>query len=595
MLLKNLLRATGHKLISSIMAVAMISGIVLGTVAQASAAVVSPQPSAKVSFTFDDNLTSADTQAAPTLAKYGYTGTDYVITGCVGMTSVPNTCRANPDASYMTWSQIAQLHNQYGWEIGAHTVNHYCLASTGDGSDCQTFQLTPAQVSQELTQSKADLAAHGYDATDMATPYGDYNNDSLAQIAKSYASQRGFADIGYNNWPNSDYYLKEQQVQGGVDVATVQSYVDSAIANKQWLVLVFHDIKTRASRKSGDYEYSTANLDKIAAYIKSKNVPVVNVSDGLVKSDVNLLPNASFNSGISGGWTTDSPGNITANNGNNGSYPDPTNSIKFVAGSTNSHLFSPTVSVDPSATYMLKNFLNVVQNNGGEFGFSIDEYNANGNWISGQYKATERTSFVEEMNFSYKPSSANVAKARLQLSVTGNSGIVAYIDNSQWFPLGVVSQPPPVTTNLMPNPAFDSGISGGWTTNDPTHITADSNNNGSPANPVNSAKLVSTTVNRELFSPKILVDPTKQYNITSYLNIKQITSGVVGFYIDEYDANGNWISGQYKTDRNAPMQGDVAIAYQPTSANVKQASLQVIVVANSGTLAYFDDVRWIAP
>ncbi|HET6863665.1 MAG TPA: polysaccharide deacetylase family protein, partial [Candidatus Saccharimonadales bacterium] len=50
---------------------------------------------AKISFTFDDGYTSAATQAAPTLAKYGFTGTDYVISGCVGMTKAPNTCHAD--------------------------------------------------------------------------------------------------------------------------------------------------------------------------------------------------------------------------------------------------------------------------------------------------------------------------------------------------------------------------------------------------------------------------------------------------------------------------------------------------------------------
>lgn len=593
MSVKNRLRLFGRKFTSVVMATALTGSIVLGTTAQA--AVVNPSSAAKISFTFDDSLASQVTYAAPTLAKYGYSGTDYVLTGCVGMTSVPNTCRANEDTPYMTWDQIAQLKNTYGWEIGSHTVDHYCLASTGDGTDCQTNQLTPAQVTYELTQSKADLAAHGYNATDFATPYGDYNNSVLAQIAKLYASQRGFADIGYNSWPNSDYYIKEQQVQGGASVNTVEGYINSAIQNNQWLVLVLHNVLPKASNKADDYEFSTTNLDKIAAYIKSKNVPVVNVVNGLVTSDVNLLSNSSFNNGLADGWTTDAPSNITADASNNGSWPDPTNSIKFVGGTTKSHLFSPKVSIDPGTTYMLKNFLNVAQNSSGEVGFYIDEYNSNGNWISGQYKATERSSFVEEMNFSYKPSSANVAKASLQVGLTANSGIVAYLDNSQWFPLSTVSLPPPTSTNLMPNNTFDAGISSGWSTNDPTHITADNANNGSPANPVNSVKLVSTTVNKGLFSPKIAVDSTKQYDITSYLNLKQISSGVVGFYIDEYDANGNWISGQYKTDRSAPMQGDVNFGYQPSSINVKQASLQIIVVGNSGTLAYIDNIRWLAP
>ena len=582
------------KSVSKFIAISAVAVGVLAVTAslpmQAYAATTNITPAAKISFTFDDGMASAFTQAAPTLAKYGIPATNYVTTGCVGMTTVPNTCRANTDTSYMTWDQINQLKNTYGWEIAAHTATHPYLA-TSDASDGQPNVLTTAQVSQELAQSKADLATHGINATDMATPYGDYNMPVLAEIAKNFASQRGFADIGYNTWPNSDYLIREQQVQGNISVSTVKGYIDSAIANKQWLVLVFHDIKTRASRNADDYEYSTSNLDQIAAYVKSKNLPAVTINDGLVKSDVNLLPNASFNSGISGGWTTNSPSNITANNGNNGSYPDPLNSVKLVSSGASEHLLSPQVVVDPNTTYMLKNFLNVQNITSGEVGFYIDEYDSFGNWISGQYKASEHSVFVEEMNFAYKPSSSAVSKASLQIYLTGNPGITAYIDNTQWFPLQATI--PPAQTNYMTNGNFDGGISGGWTTDSASSITADNANNGSPANQTNSVKLTSTTKNGHLFSPQIAVDSTKTYTLSNYLNLKQITSGEVGFYIDEYDANGNWISGQYKNGIRAVSAGTVQISYKPTSVNVKKSRLQVIVVANSGIAAYIDDVKWL--
>jgi peptidoglycan/xylan/chitin deacetylase (PgdA/CDA1 family) len=566
----------------------MFALVSFANVIQAQAATANIAPAAKVSFTFDDGYNSALTQAAPTLAKYGFTGTDYVITGCVGMTKAPNTCQADNYKSYMTWDQIAQLKNTYGWEIGSHTATHPYLA-TSDPDD-QPQPIPFSQVSQELAQSKAVLAAHGIDAKAFATPYGDYNPAVLAEIAKYYTSQRGFADLGYNEWPNSDYFLREQQVQGRVSVATVQGYINTAIANRQWLVLVFHDIKTKASNKNDDYEYSTSNLDKIAAYIKSKNVQVVNVSDGLVGSDTNLLPNSSFNSGISGGWTTDNSAQIATDTANNGSYPDPSNSVKLASGPSEAHLFSPKVSVDPNTTYMLKNFLNVKTLSSGEVYFYVDEYDAAGNWISGQYKKAERSVFAEELNITYKPTSVSVASASLQVGVTANSGIAAYLDNTQWFPLSTSA--PVQQTNLVENGAFDNGLSGGWTTNSPATITFDNSNNGSPNNPVNSVKLTSTTINRHLFSPKVSVDFANTYSLLSYLNLVQRASSEIGFYIDEYDANGSWISGQYKVGVSTLGASNVGLSYKPTSSNVKSASLQVIVVGNSGITAYFDDVRW---
>src|SRR6185503_8052409 len=127
---------------------------------------------------FDDGLQSTFTNAQPILAQAGLTGTDYVITGCVGMTTVPNTCRANTDRAYMTWAQIQALQNTNGWEIGSHSVDHQCLASSAaqDPSDCQKSTLTTAQVDAELANSKSALAAQGINATDFSPPYGDFNN-----------------------------------------------------------------------------------------------------------------------------------------------------------------------------------------------------------------------------------------------------------------------------------------------------------------------------------------------------------------------------------------------------------------------------------
>ncbi len=310
-------------------------------------------------------------------------------------------------------------------------------------------------------------------------------------------------------------------------------------------------------------------------------------------SDTNLLANSSFDSGIAGGWTTDAPATIVLNTAGNGSAPSPTNSVALTASTKNTHLFSPAIDVDSNTTYMLKNYLNVTKITSGEVGFFIDEYDTNGNWLSGQYKNGERTVFTENFNFTYKPTSSTVKKARLQVIVTANSGVSAFYDTAQWFALSAVT-PPPAPTNLVANGTFDAGIASGWTTDDAANIVKDTANHGSPANPVNSISLKSTTKNIHLFSPKVAVDPVKTYNLISYVNVLQLAGGEVGFYVDEYDANGAWISGQYKTGVRGVSTSDVNVTYKPTSASVKTASLQIIVTANSGINAYYDDVRWYA-
>lgn len=560
------------------------------------ALVANPTPTAKVSFTFDDGQASSYTQAAPTLAKYGLTGTNYVITGCVGMTTVPNTCRANQDVSYMSWTQIQALQNTYKWEIGSHSVDHDCLASNAkaDPDDCQTSTLTAAQLETEMSGSKTALTSHGLNATDFAPPYGDYSNLVMAKVAKYYASMRGFKEQGSNQWPLDDYLLNNVTVQEKTTtVATLEAKIDAAIASNTWLVLTFHDIEPTPSQSPDDYQYGTAELGQLAAYVQAKQaaglIKSVNVNQGLVTSDTNMFANGSFNDGIADGWTTDSPTTITKDTAGNGSYPDATNSIKLVSGSKNSHLFSPQVSVSPTTTYMFKNFLNVSTITSGEVAFYVDEYDVNGNWISGQYLKQENSAFVEDMNFAYKPSSVRVAKASLQV-IVGGTGISAYLDNSQMFAL---SDAAAAQTNLMANGSFDAGIANGWTTDASPYISADSTAQGDPSStPTTSVKLTAGSSNAHLFSPQMSLTAGKSYTISSYLNIQSLSANEVGFYMDEYDANGNWISGQYITGDHTVGANTVTFNYTPSSTNVAKASLQVIVVGNSGITAYIDNIRW---
>jgi hypothetical protein len=192
------------------------------------------------------------------------------------------------------------------------------------------------------------------------------------------------------------------------------------------------------------------------------------------------------------------------------------------------------------------------------------------------------------MNFTYKPSSVAVSKASLQV-IAGGSGVTAYLDNTQLFP--VATDAP--QTNLVANGTFNDGIADGWTTDDPANITANTAGHGSPTNQPNSVALTAgTSGNTHLFSPQVAVGPSHAYNLTSYLNLAAINSGEVGLYMDEYDVDGNWISGQYITGVHSVTAGNMGFAYTPSSAAVAKASLQVIVVGGSGINAYFDDVKW---
>lgn len=464
--------------VNGLAAIAFAAAIALPAVlpSKAIAASANLTRSPKITFTFDDGLASARTLAAPTLAKYGYTGVNYVTTRCIGMTTVPNACMADNDVSYMTWAQVNELQDNFGWEIGSHTVTHPYLASTDP--DEQPNKLTVAQIVQELANSKTAITTNtGIAPTSFASPYGDYDpsgNPVLAEVAKLYTSHRGFADTGYNvspwdttatlpadNVPLNNYLIRDQQVQSGTSVATVKSYIDKAIADNAWLVLTFHEIKNgNASTDPDDYQYNNADLDAIAAYAKSRGVLGTNVTPALpsLGSNTNLLPNSSFDAAIATynaaspsttTWTTDSPSTIKVDGANHGNAPSSSKSIAITSSASATHLFSPRVAVDPAKTYVSNTFVNVTSTVAtGEVAFYIDEYKADGTYLTTQYKKSVLNGanpLVKNWNFEYKPT-AGAAHANLQLYFS--AGTTGYVDNAELFANdGSVIVTPPATNS----------------------------------------------------------------------------------------------------------------------------------------------------
>ena len=422
----------------------------------------SPTATGQVTLTFDDGLASAYSNVAPILSQYGLTATEYVPTGCIGSTLV---CESNDASNVMTWAQVQALQNTYGWEVGSHTATTPCLANDCAGVPTET----PTQIDGELADSQQTLINEGIkNPVAFAFPFGDYNNSALSEVDKYYTNARGFQDVGYNTFPYNGTLLVDQQVQGSVTVAQVESYIAAAKANNQWLVLSFHDVVPNASLADADYQWSTANLALIVAYLKTQNIPVVTASGGMPTSTTNLFANGCFTSGLAGGWTTDNATNIKADqqaaattpNGNfsaingHGSYcgGSPKNALDSVylsntSSTTDSHLFSPTVPVSSGTTYILNNYVNVTSG-AGEVDFIVDEYNAAGTWVSDQYHTgivgttTANAIQVGNVNFTYTPTSSTVTSARLQVIAHGAT-LTGYYDNAQMYPESAVGSTTP--------------------------------------------------------------------------------------------------------------------------------------------------------
>jgi peptidoglycan/xylan/chitin deacetylase (PgdA/CDA1 family) len=152
-------------------------------------------PSRPVVLTFDDGYADFYTAAIPILQSYGFTATDFVISGRMG------------GWSYMTPAQVAAA-DSMGFTIGAHTVNHIALAA-----------VAPARASWEMRQSKLTLEALlGHAVIDFAYPYGSFNAYDQA-VARQLGFEEAAATIGGSwHWPGQLMNLYRIRVGGGLNL-----------------------------------------------------------------------------------------------------------------------------------------------------------------------------------------------------------------------------------------------------------------------------------------------------------------------------------------------------------------------------------------
>lgn len=140
----------------------------------------------KILITFDDGYECFYRNAWPVLRKYGYSATQFVMTGWIGQTNWWNP-KARYLVKHLNWQQIAALAND-GCEIGAHTTNHQSLV-----------KLSEAQVHDNILFSKMAIEDNiEKPVISFSYPYGDFNKQArkivsdLFQIA--FSVDQGQAD-----------------------------------------------------------------------------------------------------------------------------------------------------------------------------------------------------------------------------------------------------------------------------------------------------------------------------------------------------------------------------------------------------------------
>lgn len=211
-----------------------------------------------VSFTFDDGWSSIYDNAFPILNNYKFPATLFVVTDGIGKWK-----------GFMNWDQVTILFNNR-WEIGSHTHNHHDLTT-----------IDQDKIEYELEHSKKILKSKGFNPIGFASPFGNFNGAILALVKKHYKYHRndGRATDGLKKNNSIDLYnIFSFELKHDMSFEEIKWIIDNAFDENKWLILHTHRV---VEGKATEYEISAVTLQKIVAYLKSKNVEVVTIADFL--------------------------------------------------------------------------------------------------------------------------------------------------------------------------------------------------------------------------------------------------------------------------------------------------------------------------
>lgn len=168
--------------------------------------------------------------------------------------------------SYMTAAQVLAL-QAAGHEIGDHTQTHASL-----------IDIPANEAQQQIAGARTDLLNMGiYTVNSLAYPYGNYNDSVIQQTQAAGLGSARSVQVGYNLKTTNQYGLLTQSIDATTTLDQVKAWVDTARANKTWLILTFHQVDTSGST----YGTTPGMLQNIVDYLNANNVPVKTVTQGV--------------------------------------------------------------------------------------------------------------------------------------------------------------------------------------------------------------------------------------------------------------------------------------------------------------------------
>lgn len=222
---------------------------------------VSEPANAVVTLTFDDGYASAESIAKPILDAVGYRACFGPIVSKVGVTN------------YMTMDQLKRLRDA-GWEPLVHAYD-IAVHNNYDGS-------SDLAVMNDVLAAKAWMRENGFGHADnFIIPQGQITTTARTELWRRFfhISRTAYTRNRETYPPARRWGTRVYTLSPAHGTADVQSKIDEAIANKEWLILEIHDIV--ASGGDGSTTYLTADFQTVVNYLVSQSVKVKTISEVL--------------------------------------------------------------------------------------------------------------------------------------------------------------------------------------------------------------------------------------------------------------------------------------------------------------------------
>lgn len=211
-----------------------------------------------ICFTFDDQHHNVYSLALPAMNQYGYRATCFV-----------NSC-ALGQSGLLSQAQLSELHFQWNWEIGGHTLNHERLN-----------ELSYEEAATAIDSDYQNLLNWGFAPRVFALPRGVCPLEYYPLITSRYEYIRGSNDTAMHT-PLNVHALGYLPFQSGWTAEIIKNRIRRGMANGESLIVIgFHRIEDPDYIYNADCPIEVFN--EILDYVHGLGLEVLPLSEAVDK------------------------------------------------------------------------------------------------------------------------------------------------------------------------------------------------------------------------------------------------------------------------------------------------------------------------